>query len=58
MAGWVCVPLDYKWKQEWAQRKNWDQVNLDMIVTERYKVNDLPDEEEEVIELEWVGKEW
>ena len=53
MAGWVCVPLDIKWKQD-ELRERIEISNLDMIVTERYKVNDLPDEEGRVIEIdEW-----
>ncbi|MED0872989.1 acyl-CoA synthetase [Bacillus mobilis] len=53
MAGWVCVPLDIKWKQD-ELKERIAISNPDMVVTERYKVNDLPDEEERVIEIdEW-----
>lgn len=53
MAGWVCVPLDIKWKQD-ELRERIEISNPDMIVTERYKVNDLLDEEGRVIEIdEW-----
>lgn len=53
MAGWVCVPLDIKWK-EGELKERIAISNPDVIVTERYKVNDLPDEEGRVIEIdEW-----
>ncbi|MDC7971648.1 MULTISPECIES: acyl-CoA synthetase [Bacillus] len=53
MAGWVCVPLDIKWKQ-YELKERITISNPDMIVTERYKVNELPDEEGRVIEIdEW-----
>ncbi|MFH7834471.1 acyl-CoA synthetase [Bacillus luti] len=53
MAGWVCVPLDIKWKQD-ELKERIAISNPDMIVTERYKVNDLPDEEARLIEIdEW-----
>ncbi len=53
MAGWVCVPLDIKWKQDELKERS-AISNPDMIVTERYKLNDLPDEEGRVIEIdEW-----
>ena len=55
MAGWVCVPLDIKWKQD-ELRERIEISNLDMIVTERYKVNDTPDEEGRVMKL-MSGKE-
>ncbi len=53
MAGWVCVPLDIKWKQD-ELKERIAISNPDMIVTGRYKLNDLPDEEGRVIEIdEW-----
>ncbi|KAA0779484.1 acyl-CoA synthetase [Bacillus sp. AR2-1] len=53
MAGWVCVPLDIKWKQD-ELKERIAISNPAMIVTERYKVKDLPDEEGRVIEIdEW-----
>ncbi|MGF9770161.1 acyl-CoA synthetase [Bacillus albus] len=53
MAGWVCVPLDIKWKQD-ELKERIAICNPDLIVTERYKVNDLPDEEGRVMEIdEW-----
>ncbi|TKI82857.1 acyl-CoA synthetase, partial [Bacillus wiedmannii] len=53
MAGWVCVPLDIKWKQD-ELKERIAISNPAMIVTERYKVNDLLDEEGRVIEIdEW-----
>ena len=53
MTGWVCVPLDIKWKQD-ELKERIAISNPDMIVTERYKLNDLPDEEGRVIEIdEW-----
>ncbi|MBE7096116.1 acyl-CoA synthetase [Bacillus cereus] len=53
MAGWVCVPLDIKWKED-ELKERIAISNPDVIVTERYKVNDLPDEERRVIEIdEW-----
>ncbi|MDP7988360.1 acyl-CoA synthetase [Bacillus sp. MHSD_36] len=53
MAGWVCVPLDIKWKQD-ELKERIAISNPDVIVTERYKVNDLPGEEGRVIEIdEW-----
>lgn len=53
MAGWVCVPLDIKWKQD-ELKERIAISNPDMIVTERYKLNDLPNEEGRVIEIdEW-----
>ncbi|PFV76396.1 acyl-CoA synthetase [Bacillus sp. AFS059628] len=53
MTGWICVPLDIKWKQD-ELKERIAISNPDVIVTERYKVNDLPDEEKRVIEIdEW-----
>ncbi|MDR4983760.1 acyl-CoA synthetase [Bacillus cereus] len=53
MAGWICVPLDIKWKQDELQERI-AISNPNMIVTERYKVNDLSGEEGRVIEIdEW-----
>jgi len=53
MAGWVCVPLDIKWKQD-ELKERIAISNPDVIVTERYKVKDLPGEEGRVIEIdEW-----
>lgn len=53
MAGWVRVPLDIKWKQD-ELKERIAISNPDMIVTERYKLNDLPNEEGRVIEIdEW-----
>ena len=53
MSGWVCVPLDIKWKED-ELKERIAISNPDVIVTERYKVNDLPDEEGRVIEIdEW-----
>ncbi|MFC9414394.1 acyl-CoA synthetase [Bacillus mobilis] len=53
MSGWVCVPLDIRWKQ--GELKERIAIsNPDVIVTERYKVNDLSGGEERVIEIgEW-----
>ena len=53
MAGWICVPLDIRWKQD-ELKERIAISNPDVIVTERYKVNDLPGEEGRVIEIdEW-----
>ncbi|MGE6595012.1 acyl-CoA synthetase [Bacillus proteolyticus] len=53
MAGWICVPLDIKWKQG-ELKERLAISNPDMIVTERYKLNDISDEEGRVIEIdEW-----
>ncbi|MDA1918437.1 acyl-CoA synthetase [Bacillus cereus group sp. BcHK140] len=51
MAGWVCVPLDIRWKQD-ELKERIAISNPDMIVTEQYKLNDLLDEEERVIEID------
>ena len=53
MAGWICVPLDIRWKQD-ELKERIAISNPDVIVTERYKGNDLPGEEGRVIEIdEW-----
>ncbi|ASZ16835.1 acyl-CoA synthetase [Bacillus cereus] len=53
MAGWVCVPLDIKWKKD-ELKERLAISNSDMIIAERYKLNDISDEEERVIEIdEW-----
>ncbi|MDA1810184.1 MULTISPECIES: acyl-CoA synthetase [Bacillus] len=53
MAGWICVPLDIRWKQD-ELKERIAISNPDVIVTEQYKVNDLPGEEGRVIEIdEW-----
>ncbi len=53
MAGWVCVPFDIRWKQH-ELKERIAISDPDVIVTERYKVNDLPGEEGRVIEIdEW-----
>ncbi|MBE7123175.1 acyl-CoA synthetase, partial [Bacillus cereus] len=51
MAGWVCVPLDIKWKKD-ELKERLAISNPDMIVTERYKLNDISGEEGSVIEVE------
>ncbi|MDH4423855.1 MULTISPECIES: acyl-CoA synthetase [Bacillus] len=51
MAGWICVPLDIKWKQD-ELKERIAISNPNMIVTERYKVNDLSGEEGRVIEID------
>lgn len=53
MAGWVCVPLDVKWKKD-ELKERLAISNPDMVVTERYKLNDISDEEGRVIAIdEW-----
>ncbi|MGE7880500.1 acyl-CoA synthetase [Bacillus sp. NPDC094077] len=53
MAGWICVPLDIKWKKD-ELKERLVISNPDMIVTERYKLNDISGEEDRVIEIdEW-----
>ncbi len=53
MAGWVCVPLDTKWKKDELKERT-AISNPDMIVTERYKLNDISVEEGRVIVIdEW-----
>lgn len=53
MAGWVCVPLDVKWKKDELEERL-AISNPDMIVTERYKVNDISNEEGKIIRIdEW-----
>ncbi|MED0978570.1 acyl-CoA synthetase [Bacillus paramycoides] len=53
MAGWICVPLDIKWKQGELEERI-AISNPDIIVTEQYKLNDIPGEEERVVEIdEW-----
>ena len=53
MAGWICVPLDIRWKQD-ELKERIAISNPDVIVTERYKVNNLSGEEGRVIEIdEW-----
>ena len=36
MAGWICVPLDIRWKQD-ELKERIAISNPDVIVTERYK---------------------
>ncbi|HDX9609871.1 TPA: acyl-CoA synthetase [Bacillus toyonensis] len=53
MAGWICVPLDVKWKKD-ELKERLAISNSDMVVTERYKLNDISDEEGRVIAIdEW-----
>ncbi|MBX0353998.1 acyl-CoA synthetase [Bacillus toyonensis] len=53
MAGWVCVPLDVKWKKD-ELKERLAISNPDMVVTERYKLNDILDEERRVFAIdEW-----
>ncbi|MGY1463215.1 acyl-CoA synthetase [Bacillus toyonensis] len=53
MAGWVCVPLDVKWKKD-ELKERLAISNSDMVVTERYKLNDILDEEGRVFAIdEW-----
>ncbi|PFZ73130.1 acyl-CoA synthetase [Bacillus toyonensis] len=53
MAGWVCVPLDVKWKKD-ELKERLAISNPDMVVTERYKLNDISDEEGRVLAIdEW-----
>ncbi|KAA0763734.1 acyl-CoA synthetase [Bacillus sp. SH5-2] len=51
MAGWVCVPLDIKWKKD-ELKERLVISNSDMIIAERYKLNDISDEEGRIIEIE------
>ncbi|PGA91428.1 acyl-CoA synthetase [Bacillus toyonensis] len=53
MAGWVCVPLDVKWKKD-ELKERLAISNPDMVVTGRYKLNDISDKEGRVIAIdEW-----
>ncbi|MBJ8100312.1 acyl-CoA synthetase [Bacillus cereus group sp. N11] len=53
MAGWVCVPLDVKWKKD-ELKERLAISNSDMVVTEGYKLNDILDEERRVFAIdEW-----
>ncbi|MDM5234736.1 acyl-CoA synthetase [Bacillus cereus] len=53
MAGWICVPLDIKWKKD-ELKERLAISNPDMVVTERYKLNDISGEEGRVIVIdEW-----
>ncbi|MBE5106320.1 AMP-binding protein [Bacillus thuringiensis] len=53
MAGWICVPLDIKWKRGELEERI-AISNPDTIVTEQYKLNDIPGEEARVVEIdEW-----
>ena len=45
------MPLDIRWKQD-ELKERIAISNPDMIVTEQYKLNDLLDEEERVIEID------
>lgn len=51
MAGWVCVPLDIKWKKD-ELKERLAISNSDMIIAERYKLNDISDEEGRIIEID------
>ncbi|WP_312504703.1 AMP-binding protein, partial [Bacillus luti] len=51
MAGWVCVPLDIKWKKD-ELKERLAISNPDMIIAERYKLNDISDEEGRIIEID------
>ncbi|HDR7793502.1 TPA: acyl-CoA synthetase [Bacillus luti] len=51
MAGWVCVPLDIKWKKD-ELKERLAISNPDIIVTEDYKLNDVLHGEGKVIEIE------
>ncbi|EEL86831.1 acyl-CoA synthetase [Bacillus cereus] len=51
MAGWVCVPLDIKWKRDELK----DRLVIskpDVIVAEQYRLNDISCEEGRIIEIE------
>ncbi|MFD6507943.1 acyl-CoA synthetase [Bacillus sp. NPDC060175] len=51
MAGWICVPLDIKWKRDELQ----DRLAIskpDIIVAEQYRLSDISCEEGRVIEIE------
>lgn len=51
MAGWVCVPLDIKWKRDELK----DRLVIskpDVIVAEQYRLNDISYEEGRIIEIE------
>ncbi|MGE6537949.1 acyl-CoA synthetase [Bacillus luti] len=51
MAGWVCVPLDIKWKKD-ELKERLAISNPDTIIAERYKLNDISDEEGRIIEID------
>ena len=51
MAGWVCVPLDIKWKRDELK----DRLAIskpDIIVAEQYRLSDISCEEGRIIEIE------
>ncbi|KFN04258.1 acyl-CoA synthetase [Bacillus clarus] len=53
MAGWVCVPLDIKWKRE-ELKERIALSNPDIIVTEQYRLNDISGKEGKVLPIdEW-----
>lgn len=51
MAGWVCVPLDIKWKRD-ELKERIAISKPDIIVAEQYRLSDIFCEEGRVIEIE------
>ena len=51
MAGWVCVPLDIKWKRDELKEKI-AISKPEIIVAEQYRLNDISCEEGRIIEIE------
>ncbi|MDM5155765.1 acyl-CoA synthetase [Bacillus sp. DX1.1] len=54
MAGWVCVPLDLKWKHDELDEKL-KVANPSIVITEQYKMSELPKINGKVFTLnEWA----
>ncbi|MFF1994124.1 acyl-CoA synthetase [Bacillus mycoides] len=51
MAGWVCVPLDIKWKQGELEERI-ELSNPHIIVAERYRLNDISREGEHILSID------
>lgn len=51
MAGWVCVPLDIKWKRD-ELKERIAISKPDIIVAEQYRLSDISCEEGRIIEIE------
>ncbi|WP_242235395.1 acyl-CoA synthetase [Bacillus cereus group sp. BfR-BA-01316] len=51
MAGWICVPLDIKWKRNELEERI-ELSNPHIIVAERYRLNDISREGEHILSID------
>ncbi|MBY0598683.1 acyl-CoA synthetase [Bacillus bingmayongensis] len=53
MAGWVCVPLDLKWKQD-EIKERLKLANPSIVISEHYKLSEIPRIDEKILSIhEW-----